>query len=300
MTPLIAKRGRAGRTGRTRGSAMVAKAGPVGLSAAAGRLASALRPRARPRSRRSQRAAPRDLARGRPRAGSRAPVPVPLGRARVVRVLRRPLERVAEGLLDARCPRGRAPRAACGSPRRRPPSPPARRPTSTYGPDRDDVGGEVLVDALVEALVAAAEQGQRPARRQARWRARRRTAGRPAASAITRRARRLDRVAAVAAPRAQPRPRRRGSPCPRRRRRACRPPGRPAAESSRGCRRGRAPARRARALRTWRCSGNHSNQPGNRVKTSIFTAPAASSTSRKPGRPRCAAHRCRRARPRRR
>ena len=46
----------------------------------------------------------------------------------------------------------------------------------------------------------------------------------------------------------------------------------------------REPVTEASALRTWRWSANHSNQPGNRVKTSIFIR--APGTAR---RPRCAA-----------
>ena len=63
-------------------------------------------------------------------------VPAPVERARVVGVLGRAPERLAEGLLDRALVVARARPAACGSPRRRPPSRPARRPTARSGRSR--------------------------------------------------------------------------------------------------------------------------------------------------------------------
>ena len=87
-------------------------------------------------------------------------VPAPVERARVVRVLRRPLERLAERLLDRALlvpERARQlPDHRVGHHHRRQLA--ARQDVRA---DRDHVGGEVLVHALVEALVAPRQQRER-------------------------------------------------------------------------------------------------------------------------------------------
>ena len=115
-------------------------------------------------------------------------VPVPVERARVVRVLGRALERLAERLLDARSPRARARRGASGSRRRRPPSPPARRRTGRTGRSRPRRWRAARARAR-RSPRSGRTAASAPARRPARPPARRRTAARPAASATTRRRR---------------------------------------------------------------------------------------------------------------
>ena len=149
-------------------------------------------------------------------------VPAPVERARVVRVLGRPLERLAERLLHrALLVAERARQLAdhrVGHHHRR-----QLAARQHVRPDRHHVGGEVLVHALVEALVApessvsAGSAGQLGGERVVELAPGRRQRDRPV------RRRRLAR----SAPRARPPPRPPGSPSRPRRRRACRPPGRP-------------------------------------------------------------------------
>ena len=137
----------------------------------------------------------------------------PLRGSRVVRVLRRALERLARRTPRPPTHRRRARPAACAARCRH-----HHRGQLAAGQhvaaDRDLVGHEVLEDPLVEALVAAAQQRELRLGRQLATPARRRAAGRPA-SARSRAARAQRRPGPRRSARAAPPPSRpRAGPCP--------------------------------------------------------------------------------------
>ena len=217
----------------------------------------------------------------------------PLRGPRVVRVLRRALQRRAEGLLERRL----------GVPER-------ARELAQHGvehdhrrqlaagehvaADRDLVGAEVVDDPLVEALVAAAQQRQRRLGRQLARRARRRAAARPA-SARSRAAARAARPGPRRSGRAaRPPSRRRAAPSRRRRRTACRRPRRRSASSSRAGRRTRA---RGRARARWsRAAGSRYQSNQLREQREDVNVHRRTPGRRRSGGPRCRSSGSRRAR----
>ena len=204
----------------------------------------------------------------------------PLRGPRVVRVLGRALQRRGRRTPRSPTPRGRARPAACAAPRRRRPSPPARRRPARSGRSRSGrcrSGRRSARRSPRSARTAASARGsaassEASASSSSRPPGRQRDHAPPLAQ--------LDRVDAVAGAQRAPPSRRRAAPSRRRRRTACR---RPAPPLSGVVARGVDALERVRRARArWRRGagrGTSRTSRGNSVKTSTSHSTNPRSTS---------------------